>query len=141
MNPYNITVNEDHDIIAHFQTDVLTIEAVAGEGGIIEPEGFVNVTYGDSQCFNITANTNYYISSVVIDGEDTGNQTSPYEYCFNNVVKDHNISAFFLQYAYTITPSAGLGGKISHPLHRKFFREDLHLQSHRTDVIASRMFR
>ncbi len=113
LNPYNITVNEDHDIIAHFQTDVLTIEAVAGEGGIIEPEGFVNVTYGDSQCFNITANTNYYISSVVIDGEDTGNQTSPYEYCFNNVVKDHNISAFFLQYAYTITPSAGLGGKIS----------------------------
>ncbi|QXO94841.1 PKD domain-containing protein [Methanospirillum purgamenti] len=112
-NPYNITVNEDHDIVAHFQSDVLTIEAVAGEGGIIEPEGSVNVTFGDSQCFNITANANYYISSVVIDGEDTGNQTSPYQYCFNNVTTDHNISAYFTQYAYTITPSAGVGGTIS----------------------------
>jgi len=112
VNPYNITVTEDHDIIAHFQPDVLTIEAVAGEGGIIEPEGIVNVTFGDSQCFNITAHTNYYISSVVIDGEDTGNQTSPYQYCFNNVTKNHNISAYFTQYAYTITPSAGVGGTI-----------------------------
>lgn len=112
-NPYNITVNEDHDIVAHFQSDVLTIEAVAGEGGIIEPEGSVNVTFGDSQCFNITANANYYISSVVIDGEDTGNQTSPYQYCFNNMTTDHNISAYFTQYAYTITPSAGVGGTIS----------------------------
>jgi PKD repeat protein len=112
VNPYNITVTEDHDIVAHFQSDVLTIEAVAGEGGIIEPEGIVNVTFGNSQCFNITAHTNYYISSVVIDGEDTGNQTSPYQYCFNNVTKDHNISAYFTQYAYTITPSAGVGGTI-----------------------------
>ena len=113
VNPYNITVTEDHDIIAHFQSDVLTIEAVAGEGGIIEPEGIVNVTYDNSQCFNITANINYYISSVAIDGEETGNQTSPYQYCFNNVTKNHNISAFFTQYAYTITPSAGVGGTIS----------------------------
>lgn len=115
VNPYNITVTEDHDIIAHFQSDVLTIEAVAGEGGIIEPEGIVNVTYDNSQCFNITANINYYISSVAIDGEETGNQTSPYQYCFNNVTKNHNISAFFTQYAYTITPSAGVGGTISPP--------------------------
>ncbi|PWR73303.1 PKD domain-containing protein [Methanospirillum stamsii] len=113
VNPYNITVTEDHDIIAHFQSDVLTITAVAGEGGKIEPNGSVNVTFGDSQCFNITANANYYISSVIVDEEDLGNQTSPYEYCFNNVTSNHAISAEFTQYAYTITPSAGVGGTIS----------------------------
>lgn len=113
VNPYNITVTEDHEIIAHFQTDVLTITAVAGEGGKIEPNGSVNVTFGESQCFNITAFVNYYISSVEIDGEDIGNQTSPFQYCFDNITTDHIISANFTQYAYTITPSAGVGGTIT----------------------------
>ncbi|NLV26262.1 MAG: PKD domain-containing protein [Methanomicrobiales archaeon] len=113
VNPYNITVTEDHDIVAHFQSDVLTITAVAGEGGKIEPNGSVEVTFGEDQCFNITANPNYYISSVIVDEEDLGNQTSPYTYCFDNVTTDHAIEAEFLQYAYTITPTAGTGGTIS----------------------------
>ena len=99
LTPYNITVKENHEIIANFQSDVLTITAVAGEGGIIVPNGSVNVTFGNSQCFNITANKDYSISSVMIDGVNGGNISS---YCFSNVTTNHNISANFTKFAYTI---------------------------------------
>ncbi|MDD1730031.1 MAG: PKD domain-containing protein [Methanospirillum sp.] len=113
VTPYTISVTGNHEIIAHFQTDVLTIAAVAGQGGKIEPNGTVNVTYGDDQCFNITALNNYFISSVEVDGSDLGNKTSPFSYCFPNVTENHSINASFKQNAYTITPSAGEGGSIS----------------------------
>lgn len=113
VSPYNITVTGNHVIVAHFRPDVLTITAVAGQGGVIEPNGTVNVTFGNTQCFNITAFSNYFISSVEVDGTDLGNQTSPFTYCFPNVTRNHSINASFLKYAYTITPSAGVGGSIS----------------------------
>ncbi len=113
VSPYNISVTENHEIVANFRPDVLTITAVAGQGGVIEPNGTVNVTFGNTQCFNITASSNYFISSVEVDGDDLGNKSSPFEYCFPNVTKDHTINASFQKYAYTITPSAGAGGSIS----------------------------
>jgi len=112
VSPYTITVTGDHEIVAHFQTDVLTITAVAGQGGRIEPNGSVNVTFGNTQCFNITADPTYFISSVEVDGSDLGNKTSPFEYCFTNVTKDHTINASFQKHEYVITPSAGTGGTI-----------------------------
>lgn len=113
VSPYNLSVTENHEIIANFRPDVLTITAVAGQGGIIEPNGTVNVTFGNTQCFNITANSNYFISSVEVDGSDLGNKTSPFNYCFPNVTTNHSINASFQKYAYTITPSAGDGGSIN----------------------------
>ena len=113
VSPYNITVTQDHEIVAHFQTDVLTITAVAGQGGVIEPNGSVNVTFGNTQCFNITADPTYFISSVEVDGTDLGNKTSPFEYCFPNVTKDHSINASFEKFEYMITPTAGPGGSVS----------------------------
>jgi PKD repeat protein len=112
VSPYNITVTEEHEIVAHFQPDVLTITAAAGQGGMIEPNGSVNVTYGSSQSFVTTAFTNYFISSVEVDGTDLGNKTSPFEYTFSNVTKDHSINASFSKYAYVITPTVTLGGTI-----------------------------
>ncbi|PKL60408.1 MAG: hypothetical protein CVV33_02820, partial [Methanomicrobiales archaeon HGW-Methanomicrobiales-4] len=113
VSPYNISVTEDHTIVARFQSDVLTITAAAGQGGMIEPNGTVNVTFGSSQSFVTTASPNYFISSIEVDGTDLGNQTSPNTTTFSNVTKDHTINASFLKYAYTITPSAGIGGTIS----------------------------
>lgn len=113
VTPYVINVTDNHEIIAHFQPDVLIITAVAGQGGIIEPNGSVNVTYGGNQSFNITANTNYFISNVEVNGTSLGNQTSPFTYTFNNVISNQSINASFSKYAYTITPSAGEGGTIS----------------------------
>jgi PKD repeat protein len=113
ISPYNITVKEEHDIVANFQTDVLTITAAAGQGGMIEPNGTVNVTYGSSATFVTTAFTNYFISGIEVDGTELGNQTSPFSYTFSNVTKDHSINASFQKFAYTITPSAGVGGTIS----------------------------
>ncbi|MFH0966782.1 MAG: PKD domain-containing protein, partial [Methanobacteriota archaeon] len=113
VSPYNITVTEEHTIVASFQPDVLTITAAAGQGGMIEPNGTVNVTFGSSQSFVTTASENYFISSIEVDGIDLGNQTSPNTTIFANVTKDHSINASFQKHAYTITPSAGIGGTIS----------------------------
>ncbi|HWQ64092.1 MAG TPA: PKD domain-containing protein [Methanospirillum sp.] len=113
VSSYTLNVTDNHEIVAHFQPDVLTIAAVAGQGGQIQPNGTVNVTFGNTQCFNITAFSNYFISNVEVDGISQGNNTSPMTYCFPNVTKNHSINASFSKYAYTITPSAGVGGTIS----------------------------
>jgi PKD repeat protein len=113
VSPYNITVTEEHEIVAHFQPDVLTIIAAAGQGGMIEPNGSVNVSYGGNQSFVTTAFTNYYISNIQVDGADLGNKTSPFEYTFSNVTVNHSINASFSQNAYTITPTATTGGTIN----------------------------
>jgi hypothetical protein len=68
-----------------------TITASAGTGGSISPSGKVNVTYGYGQTFDVTANTGYQITSVLMDGSPA---TAPYT--FNNVVVDgHTISVTF----------------------------------------------
>jgi len=113
LSTYQVNITENHEIVARFQPDVLTITAVAGQGGQIQPNGTVNVTFGNDQCFNITAFSNYFISNVEVDGISQGNNTSPMTYCFPGVTKNHSINASFSKYAYTITPSAGTGGTIS----------------------------
>jgi|GEM_PF-1273388 len=110
VNPYNITVTENHEIVAHFQSDVLTIKAVAGPGGIIEPNGSMNVTFGSCQCFNITANNGFKISSVIDNGVDKGNISN---YCIERVTENHEITANFIKFANVITPLSGPGGSIN----------------------------
>lgn len=45
-----------------------TITATAGTGGTITPSGTVTVQEGGSQTFQITANTGYVISQILVDG-------------------------------------------------------------------------
>ena len=68
------------------------ITAVAGPGGSITPAGTLRVAPGDSITFTITAETNFAISSVTVDGIDEGALSS---YTFNHVKGDHTISAAF----------------------------------------------
>ncbi len=87
-----------------------TITATAGTGGTISPLGAVGVIYGDSQQFNISPNTGYYIADVAVDGSSVGAVST---YTFPSVTSDHSISATFAMSLYTITPSAGANGAIS----------------------------
>ncbi len=68
------------------------ITASAGIGGSISPSGSVPVAYGQNQPFVIHAETNYEISSVVVDGHDQGPIQS---YTFTNVTSGHTIVASF----------------------------------------------
>ncbi len=87
-----------------------TITATAGNGGSISPSGKVRVKRGKSKTFTISANEGYEISDVVVDGVSIGPVTS---YKFSKVRSDHTISANFSLIMYTITASAGTGGKVS----------------------------
>ena len=70
----------------------LMITATSGSGGSISPSGSVYVAPGASQTFTITPDTNYAVSSVVVDGVDQGAISS---YTFTNVTANHTISVTF----------------------------------------------
>jgi len=95
-----------------------TITASAGTGGSITPVGAVQVQRGDSQTFTITANTNYAIQGVTVDGASVG---TPSSYTFLNVDEDHTIAATFRYVPPYVPPTtysvnasvSGEGGAIS----------------------------
>ena len=111
VSSYTFTnVTDDHTIHADFSVIQYTITASAGVGGSISPVGAVVVSHGQSQGFNITSNTGYVISGVLVDGTPVGAVSS---YTFTNVTGNHWIHAAFNVIQYTITASAGVGGSIS----------------------------
>jgi len=89
---------------------IYTITASAESNGSISPSGSVYVWRNTSKTFVISANTDYEISDVQVDGESQGAVSS---YTFLKVNADHSISASFAGRKYIITASAGTGGSIS----------------------------
>ncbi|MBT8366450.1 MAG: fibronectin type III domain-containing protein, partial [Deltaproteobacteria bacterium] len=70
-----------------------TITASAGSNGSISPSGAVTVANGTSQAFSISANQNYKIMDVMVDGVSVGAVAS---HSFNNVTDDHMITVSFV---------------------------------------------
>ena len=70
------------------------IEADAGRGGDISPDGRVRVRRGENQTFRIAADDGWEIADVEVDGESVG---AVERYTFENVRTDHTISATFQQ--------------------------------------------
>ncbi|MEN8228770.1 MAG: T9SS type A sorting domain-containing protein [Bacteroidota bacterium] len=89
---------------------IYVITASAGTGGSISPSGKVYVWRNASRTFNISANSGYEISDVLVDGESQGAVSS---YTFSKVNSDHTISATFSPKEYTVTATADYGGEIS----------------------------
>ncbi|MDD3816153.1 MAG: LamG domain-containing protein, partial [Desulfocapsaceae bacterium] len=104
------SVTTAHTIVASFAIDTYTIEASAGANGSISPSGSVTVDHGNDQGFTITANPNYHIVDVLVDGESVGAVT---EYTFSGVTAAHTIEASFAIDTYLIVASAGTNGSIS----------------------------
>ena len=96
-----------------------TITATAGVGGSIiavgNPAEPTVVSKGAIQTYNITPNSGYVISEVMVDNVSKGAISS---YTFDNVQEDHTITVTFSvipKPTYTITATAGAGGSISSP--------------------------
>ena len=111
-------VTADHTIIATFESAVVTytITASAGANGTITPSGNVTVEEGGSQAFTITADAEYRIASVLVDGVEAINNLVDGVYTFTNVTSNHTIAATFASAAvvtYTITATAGEHGTIT----------------------------
>jgi len=70
-----------------------SISVNAGANGSISPAGIVTVEQGADKKFTITADSNYQVSGVWVDGNAQGAITS---YTFKNVAQNHTISASFV---------------------------------------------
>jgi hypothetical protein len=86
-----------------------TITASAGQNGEISPSGVTSVEHSFDLSYTIVADSGYYISNVLVDGESVGAVT---KYAFKYVTADHTISAVFNAFC-VITATAGENGSIS----------------------------
>ena len=94
--PTPVDPDDDNDHGSSSSTSVrrYNIEADAGRGGDISPDGRVRVRRGENQTFRITADDGWEIADVEVDGESVGAVS---RYTFENVREDHTISATFRQ--------------------------------------------
>ncbi|MEI6039866.1 MAG: InlB B-repeat-containing protein [Candidatus Berkelbacteria bacterium] len=103
----NITSNLT--VSATFAIDTNNITASAGTNGSISPTGVTAINYGSNRAYTITANDNFHVLDVLVDGVSVGSVTT---YTFNNVTTSHTISATFIVDTKTITALAGSHGSI-----------------------------
>jgi hypothetical protein len=94
VNRYTFSyVTTDHTISVSFAQLTHNITASAGPNGSITPDGSVTVAEGSDQTFTITADTDYEIQDVLVNGTSVGAVSS---YTFTSVKADHTISASFV---------------------------------------------
>jgi len=103
-------VTNDHTISATFAINLYCITAIAGENGSISPFGEVSVNAGDNQTFVITADENYYVDSVLVDGESVG--LTEEAYSFIAVMDNHSFDVTFALNTYKLTYTAGAHGSV-----------------------------
>ncbi len=100
----NVTAN--HTIEASFSILPYSINASAGTGGSISPEGTIILTYGGNQLFSFIPDEGYIISSVWVDGDSLGFMEN---YTFESVSENHTIHVDFdLMIGYYNTPGNSL---------------------------------
>ncbi len=90
------------------------IYASAGENGDIDPEGVIELAYGDDQDFSIVAHTGYYIDSVLVDNiaVEEAEGLESFTYSFVNVTDFHEIHAEFAIHTYSLVYEAGANGEL-----------------------------
>ncbi len=103
-------VTADHSIGATFTNAVYTINATAGDNGMISPDGTMEFSYGDNQTYSITPATGFRIQNVLVDGQSVG---TPSTYPFTAINGNHTISAAFTENVYYITASVSGPGTIT----------------------------
>jgi Divergent InlB B-repeat domain len=91
----------------------VTINASAGSGGNISPNGSFSRDAGDNQTFTATPNSNYVIDQWLVDGSVVQNGGT--SYTLYNIQVGHSVQVTFTYVPpqYTINASAGSGGSIS----------------------------
>lgn len=86
---YNFTNIQTWHSIAVTSIQTFVITASSDVNSIISPSGSVTANSGSSETFTISANQNYVIHDVYVDGSDLGAINS---YTFNNIQANHTIS-------------------------------------------------
>ena len=91
-------------IVATFSINHYTLIAIAGENGTVSPADTTVVTFGDTVIYTIKPNDCYYISEVIVDGENAEiTDSTTMTYAFENIDSNHTIEANFAIYTYAMT--------------------------------------
>lgn len=90
-------------ITAIFREETYTITASSSLGGSITPSGNVQVTKGANQTFQLSANSTYHISSIIVDGSYSTSYAE--NYTFYNVLADHTIHVIFSENGKATVPA------------------------------------
>ena len=91
-------------IVATFSINHYTLIAIAGENGTVSPADTTVVTFGDTVIYTIKPNDCYYISEVIVDGENADiTDSTTMTYAFENIDSNHTIEANFAIYTYAMT--------------------------------------
>ena len=111
----NISAN--HTITATFAISTYTVKLTKNNGGTVSPNTDVTVNYGDDLTFTFTADTGYYVASVVVDestltDNDLANAIAN-GYSFSNITKDHTINVYFAIQTFTVNVNCGDNGTVS----------------------------
>ncbi len=93
VSTYTFTnISSNHTIFAEFEPIYFHINASAGSGGSISPEGTIEVIKTYSKTFSITPESNYKVLDVRVDNVSEGNVSS---YTFEDISSNHTIHAEF----------------------------------------------
>ena len=74
------------------------VTAMAGPGGVIEPEGTIRVAHGGTAGFRIQSSPGFHIARVLVDGQDVAEfdaQSVEYVCTLTGVTADHGVEARF----------------------------------------------
>ena len=110
-----VNITENTIIKATFAPLTFTVNATAGVGGTIAPNGVISYNYGVSQDYVINAEVGYTISSVLVNNVPVtvpvGSTT--FTHTFSNIIANNTISATFAINTYTITATTDANGAIT----------------------------
>ena len=84
-----------HTIVAEFEVITYTISASSSEGGAINPTGDIIVNHGENLTFTFTADNDYRLDLVLVDGVNNPEAVDAGSYTFSNIIADHQIEAVF----------------------------------------------
>ena len=110
---YNIQAGHSVQVTFTYVPPQYTINASAGSGGGISPNGSFSKNAGDNQAFTATLNANYVVNQWLVDSGVVQNGGTGYT--LNNIQSAHSVQVTFnyVPPQYTINASAGSGGGIS----------------------------
>ena len=110
-----VNITENTIIKATFAPLTFTVNAIAGIGGTIAPNGITSYNYGVSQDYVINAEVGYTISGVLVNNVPVtvpvGSTT--FTHTFSNIIANNTISATFTINTYTITATTDANGTIN----------------------------
>jgi len=107
-------IHADHSIVATFEINHYLMDVTAGANGTIVP-GDTVLEHGQDVTFTITPDDCYYISELIVDGEDQASLIVPegMTYTFANVSEAHTLEANFEIYTYDMTETHTGNGTVS----------------------------